>query len=98
MPCVGRTLLSDAFDFSLCQSKRNINSDGQECPSHTGTKNPISPSVQKCSLLWWGGCRQITGESRGQALQEAVCPTQARNIVWRRCGNRNSRAQSDFRC
>ena len=38
--CVGRTLLSDAFDFSCIPEKIKSNSNnncvGQECPTHTG--------------------------------------------------------------
>src|SRR6266446_7735522 len=91
MPCVGRTLLSDAFDSSLCQSKRNINSDGQECPSHTVPKTQFRQAYRSVAYCRGATAARLRGVSRGQALQEAVFLTQARNIVWRECGNRNSR-------
>ena len=41
MPCVGRTLLTAAFDVPGIKLRKNrVKSDGQECPSHTSNPMP----------------------------------------------------------
>ena len=47
-PCVGRTLLSAAFDFDFelasknCKNKTNLKSGGQECPPHMNYRSFVT--------------------------------------------------------
>jgi hypothetical protein len=48
--------------LTFLSAKANATSTAtEESVRPHGPKNTISPSVQKCSLLSWGDCRQITG-------------------------------------
>jgi len=66
------TFLRENKGNSNFKINSNFNSDGQECPSYTKTQ--FRQAYRSVAYCRGAIAARLRGESRGQALQEAVCP------------------------